>query len=578
MSRCIRIALALLALLALLPVDVPQAAATTGQGSPLVFTVTLAPGVAAKAHLASERRAAETLDGRIYVIVSRQAGTEPRLQGTGLDANGAPIWGLDVDGFHSGAIAGFSEGDPRVYGFPFPSLRELPAGTYFAQALMNVYETFHRSDGSTVKLHMPCGDGHRIVWSTGNLYSDVQKVVIEHSGRPVSLQLSHVIEPYEPTPPGGTCQQGNPPESEHVKFLKMKSERLSRFWGRPMYIAAQVLLPRGYKEHPHARYPVIFGMDHHPRAYRIKGNDSRGFYQFREDGSNSFSKWWLGPQGPAVVVVQPLSETPYYDTSYWVNSVNVGPYGDALLEELLPAINSNLRTIDQRWARTLTGCSSGGWMSAAPQILYPDTFGGAFIFAPDIVDFRSLWLLDLYTEPNAYFNETEWRRWPRPFSRDPSTGNTTATTGDWAHLELAMGNKSRSGEYFAQIDATWGPRERDGFPVPKWDPQSGTIDHAAVRAHSRFDLSSYLEANWARLEPKLRHGRLQFFVTETDNYYTNLAVHRLESRVRKLTPASDAQFNYFPSGPHCGTPITQEQLVARMVDFMKKQSQAESVR
>ena len=36
---------------------------------------------------------------------------------------------------------------------------------------MNVYSTFRRADGSVVKLHMPCGDGHDVFGGTGNLHS-----------------------------------------------------------------------------------------------------------------------------------------------------------------------------------------------------------------------------------------------------------------------------------------------------------------------------------------------------------------------------------------------------------------------
>jgi hypothetical protein len=65
---------------------------------------------------------------------------------------------------------------------------------------------------------------------------------------------------------------------------------------------------------------------------------------------------------------------------------------------------------------------------------------------------------------------------------------------------------------------------------------------------------------------------LQFFVTEDDNYYTNLALHRLQQRLGKLTPAPDAQFNYFTRGGHCHSPITNEQLLERMTKFMTEHS------
>ena len=105
----------------------------------------------------------------------------------------------------------------------------------------------------------------------GNIYSDVRKVNVTRSGAPIQLVLSHVISPYYKTPPGGTCQQTNMPESRHLKVVKIKSERLSRFWGRPMYVAAIIILPQGYDDHPMDRYPVIVIMDHYPRAYRFDG-------------------------------------------------------------------------------------------------------------------------------------------------------------------------------------------------------------------------------------------------------------------------------------------------------------------
>ncbi|MGH3042660.1 MAG: alpha/beta hydrolase-fold protein, partial [Gaiellaceae bacterium] len=455
------------------------------------FIVTLAPGVAQQAHETAERLSAKTLDGRVFVVVTRNGDIEPRLQGPGLTENTPPFWGTDVDGLSAGRSVTLRGDDERVYGFPLPDLNDLPEGEYFVQAFMNVYETFHRSDGSTVKLHMPCGDGHRVIWGTGNVFSDVEKVQITHSSKPVRLKLSHVIPPRDPTPPGGTCQQANMAESQHVKFVKIKSELLSRFWGRPMYIAASVLLPKGYEEHSQARYPVVYAMSHHHRAYSLAGsqnpNQSLVFGNFNEAGTNPFSQWWLAENTPRVIVVRPLSENPFYDTSYWVDSPNVGPYGRALTEELLPEIDERFRAIGAAWARTQTGGSSGGWMSLAPQVFYPDLFGGAFILFPDNVDFRSFWLTNLYADENAYWNVGEWRKWPRPYIRDHLTGNTVATTEEWAHLELAMGNRSRSGEYFHQLQATWGPQGPDGYPGPAWDSRTGEIVEAAAEQYRKYD-------------------------------------------------------------------------------------------
>jgi hypothetical protein len=549
----------------------------------LRFIVTLAPGVAEEAHETAERSPQKTLDGRIFVIVTRNGKTEPRLQGPGLSEDTPPFWGINVSRLSDKGSVMLRGGDARVFGYPLPALNDLPEGEYYVQAFMNVYETFHRSDGSTVQLHMPCGDGHRVMWSTGNIYSDIQKVQITNSSKPVRLELSHVIPPLYPTPPGGTCQQANPPESQHVKFVKIKSELLSEFWGRPMYIAANILLPKGYEEHPEARYPVIFVMAHHPRAYNIDGTPRNPlitltFGSFKEDGSNAFSQWWLADGTPRVIIVRPLSENPFYDTSYWVDSPNVGPYGEALIRELLPVIDKRFRTIGETWARTLIGASSGGWMSLAQQVFYPDLYGGAFVFCPDNLDFRSFWLINLYRDQNAYWNLTEWRKWPRPYIRNHLTGNTVVTTEQWAHLELAIGDESRSGEYFHHLEATWGPQGPDGYPLPAWDPLTGEIDHAAAERYRKYDINAYLTDNWSTLEPKLR-GRLFFWVGDDDNFFIDRGVKLLQQQLASLSPPSDAKFHINPDMGHCWRlwrPFTPVQIVELLANHMAEHAPSDA--
>ena len=76
-----------------------------------------------------------------------------------------------------------------------------------------------------------------------------------------------------------------------------------------------------------------------------------------------------------MVVVTFQHPTPYFDDSYAVNSVNVGPYGDAIMEELIPEIERRYRIIGEPWARLVDGGSTGGWESLALQIFHPDFFG-----------------------------------------------------------------------------------------------------------------------------------------------------------------------------------------------------------
>jgi enterochelin esterase-like enzyme len=70
-----------------------------------------------------------------------------------------------------------------------------------------------------------------------------------------------------------------------------------------------------------------------------------------------------------------------------VNSANVGPYGDAILTELILYVEDHFRIIREPYARFLTGGSTGGWEALA-QLFHPDFFGGAWVLYPDPIDFK----------------------------------------------------------------------------------------------------------------------------------------------------------------------------------------------
>ena len=85
---------------------------------------------------------------------------------------------------------------------------------------------------------------------------------------------------------------------------------------------------------------------------------------------------------------------------YAVNSANLGPYGDAIETELIPAIEKQFRGIGQGWARFMYGGSTGGWESLAVQMFYPEHYNGAFVACPDPVDFHAYMTADLYNQKN----------------------------------------------------------------------------------------------------------------------------------------------------------------------------------
>src|SRR6185436_17510353 len=103
---------------------------------------------------------------------------------------------------------------------------------------------------------------------------------------------------------------------------------------------------------------------------------------------------------PRFILVHLDGAGPFGDP-YYVNSENNGPFGDALTQELIPHIEERFRGMSPG-KRVLSGTSTGGWVSLALQIFYPDYFAGAWSSCPDPVDFRALELINLYEDDNAF--------------------------------------------------------------------------------------------------------------------------------------------------------------------------------
>ena len=64
------------------------------------------------------------------------------------------------------------------------------------------------------------------------------------------------------------------PDQKWLKFMRFKSDVLSRFWGQDVFLGAWILLPDGFDEHPDAHYPLIVYQDHFSAGFR-----PAGFYQ-----------------------------------------------------------------------------------------------------------------------------------------------------------------------------------------------------------------------------------------------------------------------------------------------------------
>ena len=482
------------------------------------------------------------ITGRAYAIITTKEGREPRFQ-TGFV--GVPIWGKNIYDLTPGEPA-VIDGD--VFGYPLESIRDIPPGEYFVQGFINIYTEFKRSDGHTLWMHNDQWEGQRWNISPGNFYSDVRKVYIDPANdESIRLECTNVIPPVE-----------IPPDTKWVKRIKFKSKILSKFWGQPIYLGATVLLPKGYDENPDVYYPVNYQQGHFslraPHGFRTPDESSNNRWARR---GRAFYDYWTSDECPRMIAVTFQHPCPYYDDSYAVNGPNVGPYGDAIMEELIPRVEKEFRIIRKPYARVLSGGSTGGWESLALQVFYPDFFGGTWTGCPDPIDFRRFQLQNVYRDPNMYYRMYEWHQVDIPETRS-TKGDVMFTMRQRLHYEEVIGDRWRSGEQWAIWMAAYTPIAEDGYPKSLWDWRTGEIDPEVAEEWKKYDLSLIIRENWETLGPKLA-GKLHLYAGDMDNAYLNLAVELLEDFLEKTTdPYYDGVVKYGDGGGHCWMPRGKE--------------------
>ena len=466
--------------------------------------------------------------GRLFVVMSPRDQAEPRLSIGRPDAGAIPMLARDVANFGHDKTETIDE---SAISFPIESLAKLPAGDYSVQALFD----------SNIDL--------KSVNAPGNLYSKAQRVHLDpQNGGTVKLVLNQRIP-----------EEELPAESNLVKYVKVQSKLLTIFHGRPIFLRAGVILPRDFESQSSKRYPL---------RVRIGGYGTRftAVERMMKEGS-PFQRAWMADDTPRMVLLHLDGDGPFGDC-YQVNSDNNGPYGDAVTQELIPYIEQKFHCIGQGWARVLDGGSTGGWVSLALQVFYPDFFNGTWSGFPDGVDFRAFQLINIYEDQNAYVNHLGAEQ---PSARDLS-GEVRFTIRHECQMENVMGlgdSYTMSGQQWGAWNATYGLRGNDGRPVPLWDPRSGKIDRRSIEHWKKYDLRMVLENNWQTLAPKLR-GKLTIWVGEADDYYLNNAVHLLDAFLSKANPPYEGKILYGPGKGHGWMPFSDGEIMSQMGAAIEK--------
>jgi Putative esterase len=278
-----------------------------------------------------------------------------------------------------------------------------------------------------------------------------------------------------------------PPAIELIDFT---SPLLSRFWGKPIQMRGVVVLPPNYAR----------TKQHYTTAYVIPGFASDISYIANLAPSVSVEGMANGVFPEMFHVV--LDESCPGGTHEFADSVNNGPWGQALTQELIPHLESKYRMIPEPKGRLLTGHSSGGWAVLWLQVNYPDLFGGAWPTAPDPSDFRNFYGADLRANPpeNLYQGadgamRAEWVR-------------------DWALQDRVLGSYGGLWESFEWV---FSPKGDDGRPQPLFDRDTGAVDAAVAKAWERYDIAEIIRKNADSLRSSL-DGKIHLTVGTADAF------------------------------------------------------------
>jgi len=445
-------------------------------------------------------------EGRLLIYLSHNENREPRYSsGTGSDSY---VFGKNIPAWKKGESLVLSS-DSWMSSTDW-DLNSIPMGDYFLQAVWN------QSGDTESRSNVP-----------GNLYSKKVKIELKKS-QTVKIELSEIIP------------DRKIPDHELADVFSYKSEILSNWWQKPMIVSASVLLPSGYAENPDKSYPV---------RYNVAGYGGRYTRIDRLVNNKEFMDWWSTKEAPQVITVFLDGEGPFGD-SYQLDSKNNGPFGESLIKELIPQIEKEFRILGTTETRFVDGCSTGGWVSLALQLFYPNTFNGCWSYSPDPVSFKKMQLVNIYSDENAFYNKNGYLR---PSRRD-IYGEPTFSIKKEIYSENVQGTSNTyvtSGQQWGSWNALYSPKGKDGLPMAIFDPITGKIDKDVAGHWTNYDLLQYSRDNWEKLGPAIQ-GKIYIWMGDMDNYYLNNSMRDFDAFYKSTkNPKSDANIEFSPMKGHC---------------------------
>ncbi|KAA6462049.1 enterochelin esterase [Acidobacteria bacterium AB60] len=462
------------------------------------FRVKAAPDVAAP------------LSGRLLIFLKEGAGDKE----VSMDEFHAPgsaetfVCAREIRDLAPGASM---EVDADEIAYPRP-FAELAAGNYEAQAVLDVEHTYNYR-GRTAE-----------DWISG--------VVAMTGWKPGASEPELVLSAHpeqDPRRAEAMAKMKASATPDVARLEEFESPLLTRFWGRPMKIAAWVILPPGYADQGSETYPTAYWT--HGFGGDLVGAEISGL--------RLHERMKEGKMPPMIWVM--LDESCPEGTHEFADSVNNGPWGEALTTEFIPYLEKKYRMDAKASSRLLNGHSSGGWATLQLQVNYPKVFGGTWSTSPDPSDFHDFTGIDLYApHANAYHKADGT---PVPIMRDH--GKVMATFEELSRMEEVLGPY---GGQIASFEWVFSPKSKGGAPEPMFDRKTGDVNPAVVAYwHDHYDLANLVETHWSERGADLK-GRIHLIVGTADTFYLDGAAHKFDAVLARL--GADAHFTYLPDRTH----------------------------
>jgi hypothetical protein len=309
----------------------------------------------------------------------------------------------------------------------------------------------------------------------------------------------------------------------------MQSGALTKFWGRPVSVKAWVILPPGYEASGKQRYPTVYW------THGFGGNLAYA----KISGERIYDRMAQGKMPPMIWVM--LDESLPAGTHEFADSVNDGPWGEALTKEFIPHLEAKYRMDAKPSGRFLQGHSSGGWATLQLQVNYPRVFGGTWSTSPDPSDFHDFTGVDLYAPHANVYHRPDGT--PYPLMRNHAT--VIATFEQFGKMEPVLGDY---GGQLASFDWVFSPRGPDGRPLQMFNRETGDVDPAVVAYwRDHYDLAHIVSSDWTARGPYLR-GKIHVFVGTADTFYLDGAAHKFDAVLQGLS--ANAHFTFIPDRTH----------------------------